>query len=74
MKNSESNRREKFIKNLKSRPVSDNSSFLTSRPLGCGLGIWVLIIMFIGIVLVMIFTAISFERANMIFTYFFKKF
>ena len=60
---SESDRREKFIKNLKSRQV-DDSGFLNSRPLGCGLSVWVMIIIFLGIVLGMIFTAFSLERLN----------
>ena len=51
----ESERREKFIKNLKSRQV-DNSGFLKSSPLGCGLGAWVLIITFAGVILGMIFS------------------
>ena len=74
MKNKlESERREKFIKNLKSRQV-DNSGFLKSSPLGCGLGAWVLIITFAGVILGMIFTAISLQRVRWIFTNFFNQF
>ena len=69
----ESERREKFIKNLKSRQV-DNSGFLKSSPLGCGLGAWVLIITFAGVNLGMIFTAISLQRVRWIFTNFFNQF
>tara|TARA_B100000686_G_C16072881_1_gene610164 strand:+ start:5 stop:229 length:225 start_codon:yes stop_codon:yes gene_type:complete len=69
----ESERREKFIKNLKSRQV-DNSGFLKSSPLGCGLGAWVLIITFAGVILGMIFTAISLQRVRWIFTNFFNQF
>ena len=69
----ESERREKFIKNLKSRQV-DNSGFFKSRPLGCGLGAWVLIITFAGVILGMIFTAISLQRVRWIFTNFFNQF
>ena len=64
---------EKFIKNLKSRQV-DNSGFLKSSPLGCGLGAWVLIITFAGVILGMIFTAISLQRVRWIFTNFFNQF
>ena len=69
----ESERREKFIKNLKSSQV-DNSGFLKSSPLGCGLGAWVLIITFAGVILGMIFTAISLQRVRWIFTNFFNQF
>ena len=64
VKDSESDRREKFLKNLKSRPVNDNSSFLSSRPLGCGLGVWLILVIFIGFIISVILTAFSLEKVS----------
>ena len=64
VKDSDSNRREKFLENLKSRPVNDNSGFLSSRPLGCGLGVWVILVIFIGVILSVILTAFSLVKVS----------
>ena len=64
VKDSDSNRREKFLENLKSRPVNDNSGFLSSRPLGCGLEVWVILVIFIGVILSVILTAFSLEKVS----------
>ena len=54
----------KFLKNLKSRPVNDNSGFLSSRPLGCGLGVWLILVIFIGFIISVILTALSLEKVS----------
>ena len=64
MKDSDSERREKFLENLKSRPVNNNSGFLSSRPMGCGIGIWVILIIFIGVIMGLILTGFSLEKVS----------